>query len=409
MLPQRLWRGILALLLVFAMVPSMQAQAQVSDPVLRLIEQLPTRVKVGQLAMISFPGTDLENEALVQLMKDYGVGGVWLRPENGNFGTPPVAASDFISLTNRLQELSWQTARGTEKEEATETPEASDVLTQTPYLPLLIGVESDVQGLPLTSFIAGTSSTPAAMALGATWSPELTEATGEVLGRELSALGVNFLLGPDLDVLYTPRSGDPADLGGGVLGGDPYWVGELGRAYIRGMHTGSGGALVVVPRHFPGLGSTDRPVQDEVPTVQKSLEQLKQIELAPFFAVTKSPPGAVDAADALLVTHIRYRGFQGNIRLSTRPISMDSQALQLAMENLRPWRDAGGLLVADNLGLQSIRRFDDPSERSFNARRVVRDALLAGNDILIMDRFAITEEWTDHFTKIGRASCRERV
>ena len=396
MLSRFLWRGTLVLLLLLAWFPSVpvSAQGQGEDPILQLIQRMPTRMKVGQLALVSFPGAGLADEdesEIAQLIKEYGIGGVWLRPENGNFGDGGIAATDFISMTNRLQTLAWEASQTSEEASA-------------PYLPLFVAVEPGVSGLPITSFVYEASSLPAPLALGATWDRPLVEAAGEVMGRELSDLGVNLFLGPDLDVLYTPRPGDPADLGGQVFGGDPYWVGELGRAYTQGLHQGSEGALIVAPRHFPGLGSTDRPLHEEVPTVQKSLEQLKQIELAPFFSVTAGSPGVEDdVADALLVTHIRYRGFQGNIRLSTRPISLDAQALQLALEDFRPWRDTGGLVIADNLGLESIRRFDDPTETSFNSRRIVRDALLAGNDLLIMDRFALNDVWADHFANIRDA------
>jgi len=36
-----------------------------------------------------------------------------------------------------------------------------------------------------------------------------------------------------------------------------------------------------------------------------------------------------------------------------------------------------------------LRRFYDPRELTFNARQVARDALLAGNDLLILPRDAI--------------------
>ncbi len=395
MAPRGLWRGVIVLLLLLTMVPPVAAQTPGNDPVTDIMNMLPARMKIGQLAMVSFPGTSLSNDAdIAALITDYALGGVLLRPQNGNFGASRIAASDFISMTNRLQELAWVSSRG-----GWESP--LDVLPyQAPYLPLFIAVEPAVEGIAVTSFITGASVLPSSMALGATWNRALAEATGQTVGRELAALGVNFYLGPDLNVSYTPRPGDAADLGVSVFGGDPYWVGELGSAYVRGLHQGSANRLAVAPRHFPGLGSADRPVEEEVPTVQLSLEQLKQIELAPFYTLARGMPADVNVADAFLVTHIRYRGFQGNIRQSTRPISFDAAALQLALQDVLPWRMSGGLIVSDNLGMKSVRRFDDPRELSFNARRVARDALLAGNDMLIMDHFALSETWSDHFANI---------
>ncbi len=397
MTPHRLWRAVLALLLALMLVPPGVSAQEEGDPVQQIIDAMPPQMRVGQLALVSFPGTDvgLDSE-IAALIADYAIGGVILSAENGNFGTQlPAEPTQVLSLTHALQNDAWEASR------ALMLPSAGGVIpAQAPYVPLLIAVRSDVGGLPVSTLISGTTPAPTQMALGATWSRPLAEAAGQVMGREMAALGFNLYLGPNLDVLYTPRPGDPADLGVSVFGGDPFWVGELGTAYVRGLHQGSEGRLAVVPAHFPGLGSADRPVAEEVPTVQKSLEQLKQIELAPFFAVASDLPGGESIADGFLVTHIRYRGFQGNIRMSTRPIDLDPQTLQLALEDIKPWRDGGGLMVSDNLGMPSIRRFDDPSGASFNVRRISRDAILAGNDLIILDHYANDNSWESHFANV---------
>ncbi|MGC9469751.1 MAG: glycoside hydrolase family 3 N-terminal domain-containing protein [Anaerolineae bacterium] len=392
---------VLLLLLVLAtVVPPIRAQETPADPVLELMAQMSPEAKVGQLVLVTYPGTDLGGESeIIDLIREYRVGGLLLRPASGNFGTSGIEASDLISITNRFQLVMAEasTPMPVPPSEAVAAEEAS------PYVPLLIGLQASDAGLSPFSLIRGTSDVPTPMAIGATWDPSLAEATGAVLGAELAALGVNLYLGPDLDVLGTPRPGDPADLGTRVFGGDPFWVGELGTAYIEGLHKGSGGQLMVAPRHLPGLGGADRPLEDEIPTVQKPLEQLKQVELVPFFAAAKEPLGSDPTADAFLVTHIKYAGFQGNnIRRTTRPISLDATALQLVanLTEVAPWREAGGVLVADNLGLSSVHRSYDPRSLSFNARRVTQDALSAGNDLLILDSFSANGSWEGHFANI---------
>ena len=101
-------------------------------------------------------------------------------------------------------------------------------------------------------------------------------------------------------------------------------------------------------------------------------------------------------------THIQYRGFQGNIRISTRPVSLDAQALKLilGLDEIAPWRESGGLLVSDNLGMKSVQRFYDPSGQQFNTRRVAQEALIAGNDLLILDHFSLQADWDDHFRNV---------
>lgn len=391
---------LLLLALLIAIAQPLAAQERQPDPVTAVMSAMSPEAKVGQLVLVSFPGTDVsDSSAIAALIREYQIGGILLRPSNGNFGSAGITPEEIISMTNQLQELAWQAAHA----EPGATADESALPVQTPYMPLFIAVEAEDHGISPMAWISGTSSMPSPMAIGATWDTRLALASGTLAGREMAALGFNLYLGPDLDVLYTPRPGDPADLGTRVFGGDPFWVGELGTAYIEGLHSGSNGQLLVVPRHLPGLGSADRPLEEEVPTVQKPLEQLKQIELAPFFAVSRQPPGAEPSADGFLVTHIRYRGFQGNnIRRTTRPISLDASALQLvlALPEIADWRTGGGMLVADSLGMPSVQRFYDPRGLNFNARRIAQDALSAGNDLLILDRFGSPDNWDVHFANV---------
>ncbi len=131
--------------------------------------------------------------------------------------------------------------------------------------------------------------------------------------------------------------------------------------------------------------ASDRLPEDEVSTVRKSIEELKQIEFVPFFTVTGNAVSPESTVDGLLVSHIRYQGFQGNIRATTRPISFDPQALKqiLALPEFATWYSEGGLMVSDDLGTQAVSEFYS-SGGQFIARTAARDAFLAGNDLLYL-------------------------
>ncbi|HND50419.1 MAG TPA: glycoside hydrolase family 3 N-terminal domain-containing protein, partial [Anaerolineales bacterium] len=193
------------------------------------------------------------------------------------------------------------------------------------------------------------------------------------------------------------------DLGTRVFGGDPFWVGEMARAYINGLHTGSNGNMLVIAKHFPGAGGADRLPQEEVATVRKSLEQLKQVEFAPFFAVTGNATLPSETVDGLLVSHIRYQGFQGNIRATTRPISFDQQALGqiMALPELAGWYSNGGLLVSDNLGTTAVHEFYAAGGGQFQARIAARDSFIAGNDLLYLGNIK-SDDTPDSYTSVLR-------
>jgi beta-N-acetylhexosaminidase len=158
----------------------------------------------------------------------------------------------------------------------------------------------------------------------------------------------------------------------------------------------------VIVKHFPGLGGSDRPIEDEASTVRKSLVQLQQIELAPFFAVTDSIPGDDSGiADGLLSGHIRFQGFQGNIRDTTRPISLDPDAFSqlMALDPFAEWRQGGGVTISGPLGADAARRFYESLGQSYRGHLVARDAFLAGNDLLYLSDF-ISDGDPDQLTTV---------
>jgi beta-N-acetylhexosaminidase len=348
------------------------------------LDSLTPEEKVGQLFLITFSGIDTSSTSpIFDLISNYHVGGIILDRGNNNFQNPDSMPADCWELVENLQLIEYDTSI------LALDDSADDSNTTSEYIPLLIGLSQEGDRSEFSDLISGLSPIPSQMSLGATWDPSLAEQVGSQVGRELSSLGINLLFGPSLDVVSNPSYGQ-SDLGVRSFGGDPYWVGKFGQAYIRGIHNGSLNNIAVVAKYFPGLGSSDRLPEDEVATVRKSLEQLKQTDLAPFFAVTGNAPDSYSQADALLNSHIRYQGLQGNIRSTTRPISLDPQAFELLMdlEPLGSWRDDGGLVISDNLGSLALQQLYDPTGESYNLNRVAVDAFIAGNDILYLGNYS---------------------
>ena len=367
-----------------------------------LLSTLTPEERVGQLFLVTFSGTSANTESLIyDLIANHHVSGVILQAGNDNLTEYPQTIPDIFQLIRQLQTDEW-TASQTNQVDPLSGAEFSPA-----FIPLFIGISQEGDGPPYDQIINGLTPIPSQMALGATWEPDLVRQIASVSGKELSALGINLLLGPSLDVLDSPHQQGPGDLGVRTFGGDPFWVGEMGRAYISGIHEGSSDKIAVIAKNFPGHGSSDRLPEDEVATVRKSLEQLKQMELSPFFAVTGNALSSAETTDGLLVSHIRYQGFQGNIRETTRPVSLDPQAFSqlMSLPNLTNWRANGGLIISDNLGSRAFRKFIDPTGKSFNARSIARDAFLAGNDLLFIGQDFVGTDYgasSDYSTTVIR-------
>ena len=391
-----------------------RAQTQV-DVIDEIIAGMTVEERVGQLFLVTFVGNQVAPPSdIAELIQTYRVGGVVLLTANENIRNQGDTPRETASLVSSLQELALtapaldtkypQVLGATPITGTTTSADTPEPVVQTvTHIPLFVAVDHEGDGYPYTRLINGFTQVPNNLAMGATWSDELAQDIGRIVGEELSAVGVNMLLGPSLDVLDSPQPTSGGDLGSRTFGGDPYWVGRLGEAYIRGVHLGSDGAMMTVAKHFPGFGGSDRRADEEVATVNKSLQELYRIELAPFFVTTKeSKIGSPSATDALMTSHIRYRGFQGNIRQLTRPISFDAQNLPALMRlpEFAPWREAGGLLVSDALGVPAVRKYYDPKLQTFPYRQIAQEAFLAGNDLLLLSQFALNDVWSEQFENI---------
>jgi beta-N-acetylhexosaminidase len=375
-------RLLIVVIITYLLQPFPPAQAQEPDPVDEMMSRMSVEDKVGQLFIVPFVGSDANpGSEIWQLVTEYKVGGVVLLAANSNFNNDASAPRQIAELSNTLKTTAFQTNG----------------------VPFFVAIDHEGDGFPYTRISRGASPVPSQMAIGATWDLSKAEAIGQIVGEELSAMGINMVLGPGLDVLNDPRPTGRGDIGTRVFGGDPYWVSQMGRAYIRGIHQGSNGRTVTVAKHFPGHGGSDRLPDNEVATVDKSLQELRRIELPPFFDVTANlPEDPLGRTDALMSSHIRYRGFQGDIRQFTVPISFDAEGMETLLElpEIAPWREEGGLIVSDALGVPAVRKHFDPSLQTFPHRRIAKEAFLAGNDILSLVQFDLRSIWSDQFANI---------
>lgn len=398
--------------------PAQAAGKSQDQQIEQIFAMLTPAERVGQLFLVSFKGNDLGNDAAIaELITRYRVGGVVILAVNQNFTNNAGTPAEVLALTNALQRL----AQAEPDAAALEIPSGLDgvrevaapgitstivssvlPVNQTGFtpLPLFIAVSQEGDGYPYSQIRGGMAELPNSMALGATWNDDYVRQVGQVTGQRLALLGVNMVFGPSLDVLDNPRPERGVSLGTRAFGGHPYWVGKLGQAYIEGVHQGSNNQVLTIAKHFPGFGSSDRKINLGVPTILKSLDDLRRTELPPFFKVTKidADPQAkrVGVSDGLMTAHVRYQGLPGNL-----PISLDARNLPtlLALKELAPWREAGGLIVSAPLGAPAALEGIVGAEQ-FPARRLAQDAFLGGNDVLLLQDFAFEKASQNEFVNI---------
>jgi beta-glucosidase len=86
-----------------------------------------------------------------------------------------------------------------------------------------VGVRLD-SGFPSTTYAGG-------IALAASWDRELAHRVGAGIGRDARARGINFMLGPAVNIYRSPRNGRNFE----YFGEDPFLTSNIAVGYIEGM------------------------------------------------------------------------------------------------------------------------------------------------------------------------------
>ncbi|PZE73443.1 beta-glucosidase [Curtobacterium sp. MCBD17_019] len=137
-----------------------------------------------------------------------------------------------------------------------------------------LGIPALVHEECLTGLAAWRAATfPTPLAWGAAFDPELVEQVGRAIGDSMRELGVHQGLAPVLDVVRDPRWGRVDE----CIGEDPYLVGTVGTAYVRGLQDAGVHATL---KHFLGY-SASRAGRNHAP-VHAGPREVADVFLPPF-------------------------------------------------------------------------------------------------------------------------------
>ncbi|MFD3738070.1 glycoside hydrolase family 3 N-terminal domain-containing protein [Streptomyces sp. NPDC058629] len=171
----------------------------------------------------------------------------------------------------------------------------------------------------LAGFAAwGATAYPVPLSWGATFHPELIREMAAAIGRDMRSVGVHQGLAPVLDVVRDARWGRVEE----TIGEDPYLVGTVATAYVRGLESAG---IVATLKHFAGY-SASRAGRNLAPVGMGARERA-DIILTPFeMAVRESgvrsvmhaytdTDGIPSAADGPLLTGLLRDtwGFEGTV------------------------------------------------------------------------------------------------
>jgi len=255
--------------------------------------------------------------------------------------------------------------------------------------PLLIAIDQENGGVNSLFDEMYIRQFPSAMGVAATCSKKLAKDIARATAQELHSCGINWILGPVLDVLTNARN---QPLGVRSIGDDPQEVSSYGVEYMRGYQEGG---LATCGKHFPSYGNLEFfGVPDDVPTITDSLENLSQSALVPFRTAI------AQGLDSMMVGGVAMASSQVNVMhaclseqivrdLLRHQMHFDGVVVSecLEMEALsRNIGISGGTVMAFNAGCDLILTC-----RSLSAQEEAMNGLKAGLDNGMIERFRVQE------------------
>ncbi len=260
--------------------------------------------KTGSLIMSGFNGVSI-NPELKNLIVDQRIGGFILFERN--YESP----TQLHSLIKEMQSLA---------------------VSQKGGHPLLISV--DQEGGRVSRLKAPFSDFPSQNCLGISRSEDLAYRFGQSLAVELKSVGINMDFAPILDVNSNPQN---PIIGERAISDDPELVSNIGASIIRGfLPTG----VLPVGKHFPGHGDTDRDSHLELPTVNKSSDDLENIELKPFVH------NIAKGLEVIMTAHVLYPAWDKDYPATFSKI--------ILLDILRRRLKFQGLIISDDLEMKAV-------------------------------------------------------
>jgi beta-N-acetylhexosaminidase len=284
--------------------------------------------RIGQLLLIGLPGTQLDGPAR-ELLETVQPGGVLLMGHNIE------SAAQVAELTHAIRAVV--------------------------RVPPVIAV--DQEGGRVDRLKAIYSPMPAADLLRASGDASIAARLGEITAEALRTLGFNVNFAPVLDVAVDDSVEN--GLKGRYLGSTPAKVVRLAGAYLEGLQRGG---VLGVGKHFPGLGHSLVDSHEQLPTIERSRDQITKEDLLPYTELFSKINARLNA---VIIGHGHYPAIDGP---SALPASLSRNIINgLLREEL----NYKGLTMTDDLEMGAITATRDIAEAAVMA-------IEAGNDMAMV-------------------------
>lgn len=291
-----------------------------------LLEGMTIEEKIGQLFIVGFEGTEL-NEDTVVFLKEHRIGGVII------FGRNIQGPEQVMKLTDSLQALK-------------NGPEG---------VGLFIG--TDQEGGSVNRLPGEHGKFPSARVLASENDPDTVKMAAAQMAIQLKEIGINLNFAPVLDINSNP---DNPVIGDRAFGNNPDIVTSMGAAFIEGTLDQG---MIPVAKHFPGHGDTGTDSHRGLPIITHPMERLEDFELLPFKEAIEN------GVPAIMTSHILLKEID-----DVYPATLSKAVINKMLRGRLGFK---GVVVSDDLDMEAI-------TSSYSAGEAAVGALKAGVDILLI-------------------------
>lgn len=295
--------------------------------VLQIMAGMSLQQKLGQLIVVEYLGNNYQASGLQYMVTQQYVGGILYQYVNHNFSPPEDTISGMAAFSSKIQ--------------------------QDAKVPLLLS--TDQEGGQVNRLQIFHGPLPSAAQMAATGNPQYAYNQGAQAAKWLQQLGINSDLAPVVDV----HTVDPPILQDRMFGSTPQVVETYAGAFLDGLQqNGVAGCL----KHFPGLGAVTSDPHVGLPTINRSMSDLEQIDLAPYqVMIGKNHPAMIMDTDVVM-----------SAIDPTLPAELSPKAINGV---LRGQLGYNGVVITDGLYMHGI------SER-WSLSQAATLAIIAGNDLV---------------------------
>lgn len=291
-----------------------------------LLDSFSKEEKVGQLFLITYPGTKM-SPSLKDWIVNKHLGGIKIFGWN---------ASDITSLVETIEE-------------------SKSLTKETPYqVPLFIS--TDQEGGWVQHIRNKTSSSLGNLGLSATNSPWEAYQVALATGNELALLGINMNFAPTVD-LYTNYKN--LVIGPRAFSGEAKKTALFALAYYKGLKEAN---IIATAKHFPGHGEATEDSHGVLPQINLTKKDLFQRELLPYIVLIQ------EGVPAIMGGHLLFP------LISDKPSSLSSIFLRDILVGELGFR---GIVVTDDLIMGGA------TSHSQGSALTAESALRSGNTLLL--------------------------